>query len=167
MEKRYIYSLIVQNRAGVLSRIAGLLTRRGFNIETCSAAETENPGVSLIVVVFRSDEKNAIQIKKQLEKQVDVFEVRELTSDSSVTREHVMVKVSANEDERINIISVAGIFRANIIDVSPKSMIIELTGNTGKIDAFIETIKPFGINQVARAGMIGIERLGNAPLMHK
>jgi len=166
MERRYVLSLIVQNIPGVLSRISGLLTRRGFNIDTISAAETENPEISLIVVVFSATEKTAEQIRKQLQKQVDVYEIKVLEAPHAVTREHVMVKVAATPEERASIISVAGIFRSNIIDVSPTTMIIELTGETTKTQAFIETIKPYGIIQVARSGIIGMERLGS-PEIHK
>lgn len=159
MEKRrYVLSLIVQNKAGVLSRISGLLTRRGFNIDSISAAETETPEISLMIIVFQADEHTAEQIKKQLDKQVDVYEIRELKSPEAVTREHVMIKVKAAPDERSSIISVAGIFRASIVDVSPETMIVELTGESSKTKAFIEAIQSYGIVQVARSGIIGMSR---------
>lgn len=164
MEKRYIYSLFVENKPGVLSRISGLLTRRGFNIESISAAETERAGISLLMVEFFADEAMAEQIKKQLDKQVDVYEIKELRAPEAVTREHIMVKVKAEPDERMSLISVAGIFRANVIDVSPQSMIVELTGEASKLKAFIEALKPYGIIQVARTGAIGMIRQGEPHL---
>ncbi len=165
-ERRHVLSLIVENRPGVLSRISGLLTRRGFNIESLSAAETEDRSISLIIIVFEANDATAEQINKQLEKQVDVYEIKELTAPDAVTREHLMVKVKANPEERMSLISVAGIFRAHIVDVSPKSMIMELTGEASKTEAFIEAVKPYGIIQVARSGAIGLSRLG-APQLNK
>ena len=163
-ERRHVLSLIVQNKTGVFSRISGLLTRRGFNIDSISAAETESSEVSLIVIEFKADSKAAEQIKKQLDKQVDIFEIKELIAPDAVTREHVMIKVKAAPDERSSIIAVAGIFRASVVDVSPDTMIVELTGESTKTNAFIEAVKPYGIIQVARSGMIGMSRLG-APVL--
>ena len=163
-ERRYVLSLIVQNKAGVLSRISGLLTRRGFNIDSISAAETEKPEISLIIIVFQADEHTAEQIKKQLEKQVDVYEIRELRAPESVTREHAMIKIKAAPDERNSIIAVAGIYRASIVDVSPETMIVELTGESSKTKAFIEAVRPYGIIQVARSGIIGMSRT-EAPVL--
>lgn len=159
MEKRYVLALQVQNKVGVLSRINALLTRRGFNIDSMSAAETDNPDIFWIIVAFRADESNAEQIKRQLSKQIDVYKILDLRAPDAVTREHIMIKVAAKPEERSSIISVAGIFRANVIDVSPSSMIIELTGETTKTKAFLETIKTFGILEVARSGIIGMNRL--------
>lgn len=167
MEQRYVFALTVQNIPGVLARISGLLTRRGFNIDAISAAETETPEISLMMVVFRADEYTAKQIRLQLEKQVDVYSLKELKSPEAVIREHVMIKVEAQPSERMEIISVAGIYRASIVDVSPESMIIELTGESSKTAAFVEAVKPYGIIQVARASVIGMQRQGKPVLKKK
>ena len=158
MYKRYVLSVLVENHSGVLSRISGLITRRGVNIDSLTVAETENPGISRMTVVLHCDEGVVEQVKKQLEKQVDVIEVVELVEHMSVTREHVMVKVAATPENRMSVLSVAEIFRANIVDVAAEAMIIELTGESTKTEAFIETVRPFGIQQVVRSGITGLER---------
>lgn len=155
---RYVFSALVENRPGVLSRVSGLFTRRGYNIDSLTVAETENPQHSRMTIAMHSDKNTAMQIKHQLEKLVDIIEVRELLPDHSVTREHVMVKVAASGENRMSIISLTSIFRANIIDVSPENMIIELTGDTTKTEAFIEIVRPFGILQAVRSGISGLER---------
>lgn len=163
MYRRYVLSVLVENRSGVLSRISGLITRRGFNIDSLTVAETEDPGISRMTVVLHCDESVVEQMKKQLEKQVDVKEVTELVEHESVTREHVMVKVGATPENRMSVISVAEIFRANIVDVAAEAMIIELTGESNKTEAFIETVRPFGIQQVVRSGITGLERGAKTP----
>lgn len=162
-ERKYVLSLIVQNKTGVFSRISGLLTRRGFNIDSISAAVTETDDISLIVIEFKASEKAANQIKKQLEKQYDVYQIKELKSPDAVTREHIMIKLKAAPDERHSIVSVASIFRASVVDVSPRTMIVELTGESSKTNAFIEAVKPYGIIQVVRSGVVGMERSGETP----
>ena len=158
MFRRYILSVLVENRSGVLNRISSLITRRGFNIDSLSVAETENPEISKMTIALHCDEAVVEQMIKQLKKQLDVIEVTELEEGSSVTREHVMIKVAATAENRMSVISVAEIFRANIIDVSPHAMIIELTGESTKTEAFIETVKPFGVLQVVRSGLTGMKR---------
>jgi len=155
---RYILSALVENRAGVLSRISGLFTRRGYNIDSLSVAETENPRVSRMTISVRADEAMAEQIKKQIEKQVDVLEVEEMGYFTSVVREHVLIKIAAAAENRLSVIAVADIFRANVIDVSPETMMIELTGDTTKVDAFVEVVRPFGIRQVVRSGVTALRR---------
>ena len=163
MYRRYVLSVLVENRSGVLSRLSGLITRRGFNIDSLTVAETEDPGRSRMTIVLHCDESVVEQMKKQLQKQVDVIEVTELMAHESVTREHVMVKVAATPETRMSVISVADIFRANIIDVGAEAMIVELTGESAKTEAFIETVKPFGILQVVRSGITGLERGSKTP----
>ena len=155
---RYVFSALVENRPGVLSRVSGLFTRRGYNIDSLTVAETETPEHSRMTIALHSDENTAMQIKHQLEKLIDVIEVRELDPDYSVTREHVMVKIGATAEDRMAVISLTNIFRANIIDVSPDNMIIELTGDSTKTEAFIEIVRPFGIIQAVRSGISGLER---------
>ncbi len=156
--KRYVFSALVENRPGVLSRVSGLFTRRGYNIDSLTVAETERPELSRMTIALRSDEITAMQIKHQLEKLIDVIEIRELVSGSSVTREYVLIKVAAAAENRGAIISLTNIFRANIVDVSPETMIIELTGDSDKTGAFIEIVRPFGILQAVRSGISGLER---------
>lgn len=158
MRKRYIFSMLVENRPGVLSRVSGLFTRRGYNIDSLTVAETENPAHSRMTIVLYSDANTAEQIRHQLEKLVDVIDVRELREGGSVTREHVLVKIAAPAEERMAIISLTSIFRANIVDVSPENMIVELTGDSTKTEAFIEMVRPFGILQAVRSGISGLER---------
>ena len=156
--KRYVYSALVENRPGVLSRVSGLFTRRGYNIDSLTVAETENPAYSRMAIALHSDENTAVQIRRQLEKLIDVISIAELTPNQSVTREHVLIKIAADADSRMAVISLTNIFRANIIDVSPQNMIIELTGDTTKTEAFIEVVPPFGILQAVRSGISGLER---------
>ena len=156
--KRYVYSALVENRPGVLSRVSGLFTRRGYNIDSLTVAETENPAYSRMTIALHSDENTAVQIRRQLEKLIDVISIAELTPNQSVTREHVLIKIAADADSRMAVISLTNIFRANIIDVSPQNMIIELTGDTTKTEAFIEVVRPFGILQAVRSGNSGLER---------
>ena len=157
-KNRYVFSALVENRPGVLSRVSGLFTRRSYNIDSLTVAETENPLYSRMTIALHSDENTAMQIKHQLEKLIDVMEVKELDADYSVTREHIMIKVRASAESRMSIISLTNIFRANIIDVSPDNMIIELTGDSTKTEAFIEIVRPFGILQAVRSGISGLER---------
>ena len=157
-QSRYVFSALVENRPGVLSRVSGLFTRRGYNIDSLTVAETENPVFSRMTIVLHADDNTAMQIKHQLEKLIDVIEVIELEAAFSVTREHVLIKVAATADNRMEIISLASIFRANIIDVSPGNLVIELTGDTTKTEAFIEIVRPFGILQAVRSGISGLAR---------
>lgn len=156
--KRYVFSALVENKPGVLSRISGLFTRRGYNIDSLTVAETETSAHSRMTIALHSDENTAEQIKNQLDKLIDVIEIKELISGYSVTREHVLVKIAATAEHRMSIISLTNIFRANIVDVSPDNMIIELTGDSTKTEAFIEIIRPFGILQAVRSGLSGLER---------
>lgn len=156
--RRYVFSALVENKPGVLSRVSGLFTRRGYNIDSLTVAETENSAYSRMTIALYSDENTASQIVHQVKKLIDVIEIKELVSGYSVTREHVLIKVAAGAEHRMAIISLTNIFRANIVDVSPENMIIELTGDTTKTEAFIEIIRPFGILQAVRSGVSGLER---------
>ena len=158
MEKRYVYSALVENRPGVLSRVSGLFTRRGYNIDSLTVAETENPAYSRMTIALHSDARTAEQIRHQLRKLIDVIEVVELSEGASVTREHVLIKLAASAEDRMSVISLTSIFRANIVDVSPDNMIVELTGDSTKTEAFIEIVRPFGILQAVRSGVSGLER---------
>lgn len=156
--KRMILSILVDNTAGVLSRVAGLFSRRGYNIDSLSVGETQNPAISRMTVMVHGDDQILEQIRKQLQKLEDVIEIKELLSGESVTRELILVKVRAIEEERQAIISIADIFRAKIVDVALESLMIELTGNQNKIDAFIKLLEPFTIMELVRTGITGLTR---------
>ena len=153
-----IYSLIVENTSGVLSHISGLFSRRGYNIDSFSAGVTADPRFTRITITSSGDDEILEQIEKQLQKLEDVVEVRELKPNDSVTRELILIKIRVSEKERSEILSVANIFRAKIIDVSNDSMIIELTGTQSKLDAFVGLIKEYEILQLARTGACGLLR---------
>jgi len=151
-------SALVENHPGVLSRVAGLFSRRGFNIDSLAVGTTENPDVSRMTIVVDGDEYIVEQVKKQLNKLVDVIKVSKIIPEESVSRELVLIKVDAEPQIRSEIIHIAEIFRANIVDVSRKSMIIELTGDKDKVGAFEELLKPFGIKELVRTGVIAVNR---------
>ena len=156
--RRMVLSLLVDNTSGVLSRIAGLFSRRGYNIDSISSGVTEDPKFSRLTVAVTGEELTLEQIEKQLGKLEDVREITELKDNNSVCRELVLVKVMADAKERQSIIAVAGIFRANVVDVAMDSLMIELTGNQNKIDAFIKLLDGFVIKELVRTGLTGLTR---------
>lgn len=157
MQKK-VFQLLVNNTSGVLSRITGLFSRRGYNIESITAGVTSDPEFSRITIVTSGDDEILEQIEKQLAKLEDVRSIKELKPDESVFRELVMIKVRAAAEQRQGIIAVADIFRAKIVDVAPDSMMIELTGNQQKIDAFIGLLDGYDILEQARTGIAGLGR---------
>ncbi len=158
-----VFSILVENSAGVLSRVAGLFSRRGYNIDSLTVGETTDPTVSRMTVTVTGDDDVLEQIEKQLSKLIDVKEVVELPAEASVCRELVLVKVECDTTRRQEIIAISDIFRANIVDVSTKSVIIELTGAQSKLNAFIELLNGFKITELARTGITGLAR-GTASL---
>lgn len=156
--KRRVFSLLVENTSGVLSRIAGLFTRRGYNIDSITAGVTADERYSRITVVVVEDEIMLEQIEKQLAKLEEVIDIKVLKSGASVCRELVMVKVAVTPETRQQIISIADIFRANIVDVCTESLVIELIGNVDKLEAFIKLLEEFGILELARTGITGLSR---------
>ena len=158
-----VFSILVENSAGVLSRVAGLFSRRGYNIDSLTVGETTDPKVSRMTVTVTGDDDVLEQIEKQLSKLIDVKEVVELPAEASVCRELVLVKVECDTTRRQEIIAISDIFRANIVDVSTESVIIELTGAQSKLDAFIELLNGFKITELARTGITGLAR-GTASL---
>ncbi len=156
--RRMVLSILVDNTSGVLSRIAGLFSRRGYNIDSISSGVTQDPRYSRITVAVTGEELTLEQIEKQLEKLEDVREIIELKDNDSVCRELVLVKVLADQAERQSIISVANIFRANIVDVGVDSLMIELTGNQHKLDAFIKLLEGYIIKELVRTGLTGLTR---------
>lgn len=152
------FQLIVDNTSGVLSRISGLFSRRGYNIESITAGVTADPRFTRITIVATGDDVILEQIEKQVEKLVDVRDIRVLEPDESVFRELALIKVRVDAASRQGVIAVANIFRANIIDVGAENLIIELTGNQGKIEAFMNLLEGFEILEVARTGVAGLNR---------
>lgn len=161
--KRHVLSILVDNHAGVLSRISGLFSRRGYNIDSLSVGGTERPGISRITVVVICDTDAIDQIIKQVEKLIDVRRVVNMSTRRSVFRELSLIKVSCTDQNRGEIVSIVDIFRANIIDVATESMTIELTGNQEKIESFLMLMEPFGIKEVVRTGLTALCR-GNNPI---
>ena len=157
MEK-VVFSILVENSAGVLSRIAGLFSRRGYNIDSLTVGVTADPRYSRATVVAKGDRTILEQIEKQLSKLVDVIDIKRLEPESSICRELIMIKLKVNEENRQSIISVANIFRAKIVDVSKESLLIELTGNQSKIEAFIDLLNGYEILELARTGITGLSR---------
>lgn len=161
MQKK-VFQLLVDNTSGVLSRISGLFSRRGYNIESITAGVTADPRFSRITIVTSGDDEILEQIEKQVGKLIDVRNIKELKPDESVYRELVLIKVRAEAEQRQSIISLADVFRANIIDVAPESLVIELTGDQSKIDAFISLLEGQEILELARTGIAGLGRgIGN------
>lgn len=156
--KRRVLSMLVDNTSGVLSRVAGLFSRRGYNIDSLTVGETADPRYSRMTVVVRGDELILDQITKQLAKLIDVVDIKALKDGESVTRELILLKVRAEAKDRQDIVSIAGIFRANIVDVGTDSLTIEMTGNQSKIEAFIGLLKDYEILELARTGITGLSR---------
>lgn len=153
-----VLSILVDNTAGVLSRVAGLFSRRGYNIDSLTVGETEHPTISRMTVVASGEDLVLEQITKQLSKLEDVKEIVELERDSSVCRELVLVKVVAGIEERTQLNTIANIFRANVVDVSSEIMMMEMTGTINKIDAFIKLLDGFEIKELVRTGITGLTR---------
>lgn len=157
MQKK-VFQLLVDNTSGVLSRISGLFSRRGYNIESITAGTTADPRFTRITIVTSGDTAILEQIEKQVGKLVDVREIKELKPDESVYRELILIKIKATAEQRQGVIAVTDIFRAKIIDVSTDSLIIELTGNQSKIEAFINLLGGYEILEIARTGIAGLGR---------
>lgn len=156
--RRMTLSILVDNTAGVLSRVAGLFSRRGYNIDSLTVGETENPAFSRMTVAVTGDDLILEQIEKQLAKLEDVRDIIELKDGESVCRELILVKVMADAKDRQAIIAVADIFRAKIVDVAMESLMVELTGNQVKLDAFIKLLDGFEIKELVRTGITGLIR---------
>ncbi len=158
MEKKTCLSLLVENNFGVLSRISGLFARRGYNIDSLTVGTTENAKFSRITITVTGDEQVLTQIKKQLNKLIDVITIVELKPDNSITRELVFIKVKANDTNRTQIVEISNMFRANIVDVARESLVLEITGTRDKISAFFNMIEPYGILEFIRSGDTGLQR---------
>ena len=160
IDKKHTISVLVENHFGVLARVSGMFSARGYNIDSLCVGETEDPTISRMTVVARGDDNVLAQIMTQLNKLVDVIEVRDLTVESFVERELVMVKVKAGGRQRGEVVEIASIFRAKVVDVGGEHMIIEVTGAEGKVEAFVDMMRPFGLIELVRTGEIAIARSG-------
>ncbi len=157
---RHTISALVENKFGVLARVAGMFSGRGFNIDTLNVGPTQDPNFSRITATVKADENALDQCVKQLSKLINVIDVQDFSrgSTSFVARELVMVKLACSNDTRSQIIEITQVFRAKVVDVSQTSIIIECTGNENKIRAFLELISPFGIKEMARTGNVALSR---------
>lgn len=157
MEKHTL-SVLVENSPGVLTRVSGLFARRGFNIDSLAVGRTDRDDVSRMTIVVEGDRQLIEQVTKQLHKLIDVIKISNITEDEYVDRELVMIKVSAEPSQRVEIMHIAGIFRARAVDLGRKTMTFECTGNAGKINAFEESLRPYGIKELVRTGKIAMMR---------
>ena len=151
-------SVLVENKPGVLARIAGLFSRRGFNIESLAVGPTEHPEVSRMTIAVNVDESPLEQVTKQLNKLVEVIKIVELDPTSSVTRELVLVKVKADADSRGHVLDAVALFKAKVVDVTNDAVTIEVTGNGDKLASFLKVVEPFGIRELVQSGMVAIGR---------
>jgi acetolactate synthase-1/3 small subunit len=156
--KQHVVSALVENRAGTLSRVSGLFSRRGFNIDSLTVGETEDRSISRMTIAVTGDDAVLEQIIKQLDKLVDVIAVRELDPASCIRREILLVKIGADEKTRPAVIEIAGIFRSRVIDVSPATITIEATGDIEKLDGLLLLLRPYGVLELARTGLVALER---------
>lgn len=155
---QHTISVIVADRAGVLTRVSGLFSRRGYNIESLAVGETDLPGISRITLVVNGDERVIEQVGKQLYKLIDVIKVLDLTEEEYVERELILIKVRVDKTTRTEIIQIANIFRARIVDMAPDSFIIESTGSSNKIKALEQALVPYRITEIVRTGRIALGR---------
>ena len=155
---KHIIAVIVENKSGVLTRIAGLFSRRSFNIDSLSVGATDNPEYSRMTITVEGDRDVLEQVIKQLSKLINVIRVSELEPAESLERELAVIKVSVDRESRSEIMQIVNIFRARIIDVSQRSMIIEVTGDEEKVDAIVQLLRQFGIKELARTGKVSMMR---------
>ena len=156
--RKHTISVLVENKFGVLSRVAGLFSARGYNIESLSVGETLDPTVSRMTLVVSGDEFVIEQVMKQLHKLIDVIKVNDLTDESHVERELMLIRVNAEPQHRAEIMRTADIFRARVVDVTPLSFVLEATGDEGKLEALVELLRPMGIQEIVRTGKVAIAR---------
>ena len=156
--KRVVFSILVDNTSGVLSRIAGLFSRRGYNIDSLTVGVTADPRYSRATVVAKGDEIIMQQIENQLNKLVDVIDIKRLEPETSICRELIMIKLKVSEENRQSLIAVANIFRAKIVDVGKDSLTVMLTGDQSKLDALINLLEDYEILELARTGLTGLSR---------
>lgn len=156
--RKHTISVLVNNQPGVLQRVSGLFGRRGFNIESITVGESEEPGLSRMVIVTTGDDRTLEQVSKQLYKLIDVIKVVDLSSHPMVARELALIKVIADPAHRPEIVSIVETFRASVVDIGPNSMIVQAVGDNSKIDAMLELLKPYGIKELSRTGVTAMIR---------
>jgi acetolactate synthase-1/3 small subunit len=156
--EHHTITALVENRPGVLARVSGLFSRRGFNIESLAVSITEDPSVSRMTIVVGGDQRSLEQIEKQLNKLIDVIKVFDYRNTPSVDRELALIKVTAGTDKRAEIMQICDIFRGKIIDVNERTLTVEITGPVGKVDAFQNLLSPYGIKELVRTGKITLAR---------
>lgn len=159
---RHTLSVLVENRFGVLTRVAGMFSGRGFNIDTLNVAPTLDPSMSRMTIVVRGDDKTLEQVVKQTEKLVDVIKVDDFRDDEFVDRELVLMRVNVNEKTRSEVLQICDVFRAKIVDVRLDKLLIEITGNEGKIAKFISLMEHFGIAEITRTGKVALTRTADS-----
>ena len=159
---KQIMSVLVKNKAGVLSRTAGLFARRGFNIESLAVGETEDPTVSRMTIVVEGDERTIEQVEKQLNKQIDVIKVKLLETDAATRRELILIKTNATQQNRGEVIDIATIMNAKIVDLSRATLTVEMCDRPERVDLLIDMLTPYGIAEIARTGMIALQKGADA-----
>lgn len=159
---KHTLSVLVENKSGVLSRVAGLFSRRGYNIESIAVGATEEPTVARMTIVVNGTASSVEQITKNLNKLIEVLKVNYLTNEPMVDRELAIIKVTADPSNRSEILQIVDIFRAKIVDVSERSVIVEVTGDEAKVDAMVQLLRQYGIKEMARTGKVALSR-GNKP----
>jgi acetolactate synthase-1/3 small subunit len=155
---RHTISILVENKFGVLTRVAGLFSGRGYNIDTLNVGPTHDPSTSRMTIVTRGDDATLEQIVKQLNKLVDVLKVQDFRDDEYIDRELVLIKVGVDQKSRSEVMQITDIFRAKIVDVQPRSLTIEITGGENKVEKFLDLMKPFGVVELTRTGMVALPR---------
>ncbi len=158
----HVLSLLVEDKPGLLTRVAGLFARRGFNIESLAVGHTEIEGLSRITVVVDVDDLPLEQVTKQLNKLINVIKIVELDPEQSVAREHMLIKVRVDNSTRSQVLEAVSLFRARVVDVATEALIIEVTGDSGKINAFLKVLEPYGIKEIAQSGAIAMGRGGKS-----
>jgi acetolactate synthase I/III small subunit len=154
----HVLSLLVEDKPGLLTRVAGLFARRGFNINSLAVGPTEIPGLSRITVVVDVEELPLEQVTKQLNKLVNVIKIVELDPAQSVQREHLLIKVRVDNTTRSQILEAVNLFRARVVDVATDALVIEVTGDSGKVQAFLRVLEPYGIKELAQSGLLAMGR---------
>ncbi len=158
MVMKHTLSVLVENKPGVLAKISGLFGRRGFNIDSLAVGPTEDETISRMTIVVESEDRSLEQVTKQLHKLISVIKIQDLDPENTIERELVLIKVNTEPDFRPEILEIVDIFRAKIVDVSPKSLVIEITGTTAKLEAMEELLRPYGIIELVRTGRIATSR---------
>ena len=159
---RHTLSVLVENKPGVLARISGLFSRRGFNIDSLAVGPTENPEVSRMTIVVSVDKLPLEQVTKQLNKLINVLKIVELDPDNSVQRELMLVKVHVDNVKRSSVLEIVTLFRAKVVDVAPDSVTIEATGSKDKLEALLRVLEPFGIKELVQSGLVAVGRGGKS-----